>query len=233
MQLEELQQQWLRLDQKLDQSLALGNELMRQVVLYPARRRIHRLMIWPIIDLVFSGFLIFISMAFLSGHGGNLHQAAPAVVVVLGALALLVSNVRQLQLVTSLDWTKPVADIQTMLVKLRAVKIQQFKWIILLSPLVGFCGFIVGLHWLFEWLTVDRVRILDQLHPWIIVNYVFGVLFVPLGYFIARLLSSRCQGHRWWQAVLDDISGKSLKSVTLDIERWASLNRGAVDQSAT
>ncbi len=68
---------------------------------------------------------------------------------------------------------------------------------------------------------------------WIIVNYVFGVLFVPLGYFIARLLSSRCQGHQWWQTVLDDISGKSLKSVTLDIERWASLNRGPVNQSAT
>ena len=225
MQLEELQKQWKQLDQKLDQSLALGNELMRQVVLQPTRRRVHRLAVWPVIDVLFCVVVLVFSMAFLSGHGRDLSQAAPAGVLILGAFALLASSIRQLHLVAELDWGGPVADIQTSLEQLRAMRIRQFKWIILFAPLVGFCGLMVGLHWLFEWLTVDRVKILDQLNAWIITNYAFGVLFVPLGYFLARVLAKRCHQHRWWQAVLDDISGKSLNTAALDIKRWACLQQ--------
>ena len=53
MQLEELQQQWQRLDQKLDLSIALQTELVRQAVMQPARRRMNRLSVWPVIDTVF------------------------------------------------------------------------------------------------------------------------------------------------------------------------------------
>jgi hypothetical protein len=57
------------------------------------------------------------------------------------------------------------------------------------------------------------------------------VLFVPLGYLVARVLATRCHGHRWWQAVLDDISGNSLKVAALDVERWASLQQKASSHS--
>ena len=122
----------------------------------------------------------------------------------------------------------PVAEIQSSLARLRVAKIRQFKWIILLSPLVGFCGLMVGLYWFFGRLSDDRVNILDQLDPWwIVANYAFGVLFVPMGYFSARVLAERCHRHRWWQAVLDGISGNSLKAAALDVERWASLQQEA------
>jgi len=90
----------------------------------------------------------------------------------------------------------------------------------------------VGLHWLFGWLSDDRVNILDKLDPWwIVANYAFGVLFVPLGYLVARVLAERCHSHRWWQAVLDDISGNSLRAAALDVDRWASLQQEASNQS--
>ncbi len=225
MQLEELNEQWKRLDLKLDQSLVLGNELLRQVVMQPAHRRINRIAIWPALDIVSSGGVLLLGGAFLGSHGHDWKLAAPALVVMLSAVALLANSIRQLQLGAQLDWTAPVANIQTALEQLQVIKVQQFKWIMLLSPLVGFCGFIVGLHWLFEWLTVDRVQILGQLHPWIVANYAFGVLFVPLGYFLARVLANRCHRHRWWQSVLDGISGTSLKAARQDVERWASLQR--------
>ncbi len=85
----------------------------------------------------------------------------------------------------------PVAELQTALERLRTTKIWQFKWIILFSPFVGFFALMVGLHWLFEWLSDDRVHILDKLDPrWIVANYVFGLLFVPLGYFFAVVSQS-------------------------------------------
>jgi hypothetical protein len=233
MRLEELQQQWQRLDQKLDQSLALQTELIRRVVMQPVRRRVNRLAIWPaMIDVVFCVGLLLLGAAFLSDHWRNWHHLAPASVVMIGATALLVSSIRQLERAAALDWCGPVAEIQSSLERLRVAKIRQFKWIMLLAPLVGFCGLMVGLHWGLERLSDDRVNILDKLDSWwIVANYAFGMLFVPLGYLVARTLAKRCHGHRWWQAVVDGIAGNSLKAATLDLDRWASLQQEAPSHS--
>lgn len=224
MQLEELQQQWQRLEQKLDLSLALETELVRQVVIQPARQRVNRLALWPAIDLVCCIGVLLFGVAFLRDHWRDWRLVAPASVVLISASALWASCMCQLQLVAELDWSGPVAEIQRSLERLRVAKIRQFKWIILLSPLVGLCGLLVGLHWLFEWLTADRVNVLDKLEPkWIVANYAFGVLFVPVGYFIAWVLAQKCHRHRWWQAVLDDISGNSLNDAASHFERWESV----------
>lgn len=228
MQLEELQQQWRRLDQKLDRSLALETELVRRVVMQPARRRVNRLAFWPAVDVAFCVGVLLLGGAFVSGHWRNWDLMMPTSTVMIGVIALLASSIHQLERMAALDWSGPVAEIQRSLERLRGAKIRQFKWIILLSPLVGFCAFVVGLHWLFEWLTGDRVNILDKIDPWwIVANYAFGALCVPLGYYLARVLAERCHHYRWWQAVLDDISGKSLKAAALDVERWASLQQEA------
>jgi len=232
MQLEELQQQWQRLDQKLDQSLALNTELVRRVIIQPARRRVNRLAIWPALDVVLCVGVLLLGAAFLRDHYRDSHLLVPASVVMMSAIALLVDSIRQLQRVVELDWCGPVAEIQSSLDRLRVAKIRQFKWIMLLSPLVWFCGLMVGPYWLIDWASGGRVNILDKFDPWWIVgNYAFGVLFVPLGYLVARVLAERCHRHRWWQGVLDGISGNSLKAAALDVERWASLRQEAPSEN--
>ena len=228
MQLEDLQLQWKRLDQKLDQSLILEKELIQRVLMQPARRRVHRLAFWPAIDVAACIGVLLLGAAFLRGHWREAHVAAPAAALMISVFVLLIDSVRQLQRVAELDWSGPVAAIQNSLEKLRVARIRQFKWIILLAPLVGFCGLMVSLHWIFAAISNGRAGILDKIDPaWIAANYAFGVLFVPLGYFVARILAQRCHGHRWWQAVLDDISGKSLKAATRDVELWAGFQEKA------
>jgi hypothetical protein len=226
MQLEELRQQWTQLDRKLDRSLALETELVRRVVMQPVRGRINRLAIWPVIDVIFCVGVLLVCGEFLGTHWRDWHLAVPAGVLMIGAIALMVDSIFQLQRVAELDWCKPVADIQCALESLRVSKIRQFKWIILFSPLVGFCGLMVGLNVLIDRLPKERVDLLDKLDSgWIVANYVFGALFVPLGYFVARVLAGRCHGHQWWKAVLDDISGRSLNAAVLEVKRWASLHQ--------
>ena len=227
MHLEELQQQWQRIEHNLDHALALESEMVRQAILQPAHRRLNRVAIWPVIDLVFCACVLLATVTFLSNHWHNWYLALPAVVVIVGTIALLISSIVLLQSMAELDWSGPVAEIQGSLERLRATKIRQFKWIILFSPLVGFCALIIGLQWLFAWLSEGRVNILDKLDPWwIMTNYAFGILFVPLGYLLAGVLAKRCQRHRWWQSVLDGISGTTLKAARLDVQRWASLQQG-------
>ena len=226
MQLEDIQQQWQQLDRKLDRSLALETELLRRVVLQPVKRRVNRLAIWSSLDMMFFVPVQVAVVMFLVDHLKDWRLVIPASVVAVGVALLVADSIRRLERVLKIDWCGPVVEIQSSLERLRVGKIRQFKWIILCAPLVGFCGLIVGLHWLFECLTSGRVNILDKLDSlWIVGNYLFGVLFVPLGYFAASVLAKKCHRYRWWQSVLDGISGTSLKSAVLEVERWESLQR--------
>jgi uncharacterized membrane-anchored protein YhcB (DUF1043 family) len=60
---------------------------------------------------------------------------------------------------------------------------------------------------------------------WVVANYAFGVLFIPVGYLVARILAKRFHGHRWWQQLLDDISGNSLNAARNELSHWSSLER--------
>ncbi|MDG3006960.1 hypothetical protein [Paludisphaera mucosa] len=224
MELEELQQEWRRLDQKLDRSLSLQTELVRQVVMPPARRRVRRLAVWPAIDVAFCVFGLILVGTFVSGHGSEWRLLAPAIAVMIGFIALLASSIRQLAAVGRIEWSGPVAEIQAALERLRVAKIRQFKWVMLHSPLLGFCGFLVGAHWLFDWLTEGRVDVLARLDArWVAANYAFGVLFALAGRHVARWLAARWAGRPWWRATLDGVSGESLRAAARDVDHWASL----------
>ena len=234
MQLDELQQQWQRLDEKLDRSLAIQSELLRQSGVRPVRRRIRRFVVWPAIDLLFAIGVLLVAGSILGDHWRDWALVLPALVVVGGAVALAVSSILQLKCIGELDWCGPIAEIQSGLERLRALKIRQFKWVILWSPLVGFCALMVGVQQGVEYLTVGRVQIVDRLDPWWIgANYAFGVLFVPAGYYIARALAARYHRQRWWQVVLDDLSGTSLKAAARDMQHWATLQASATEGVAS
>ncbi len=231
MSLEELQEQWQKLDQRLQQSEAVQSDLAHRVVMQPARRRINRLAIWPAVDIVFCIGMLLLGVMFVSDHSRELSLLLPASVVIAAAVALMMESARQLRHVIELDWCGPVAEIQCGLERLRVSTIRQFKWIMLLAPLVGFSGLLCGLHWLLERLTEGRVEILNELPAsWIAANYLFGVAFIPLGHFVARVLAEKCHHHPWWQAVLDGISGTSLKAAILDLKHWASLQQHALPE---
>lgn len=233
MELAELQAQWQRLDRKLDRSLALEAELVRQVVLQPVRRRVRRLAFWPLLDVAFSITGLVLGAAFLSRYGHEWRSAVPVVLVMLGFAALLIDSVRQMGRIAVLDWDGPVAEIQAALARLRAAKIRQFKWIMLLAPLAGFCGLLVALRWSIDLGTDGRVNVFDKLDStWVATNYVFGVLFVPLGGLLARRLARRCERHPWWRSLLDDISGVSLRAAAREVERWANLRGATAADSA-
>jgi hypothetical protein len=223
MQLEELQQQWQRLDEKLDRTLKLDSELLRLAVVQPARRRIHRGAFWPALDIACCLGILLFTGSFLGDHWNRWSLVGPAGVVMIAAILLLIDSIRQLNLVSEIDWSGTVVDIQSSLARLSMIKIRQFKWVILSSPLVGFCGLIVGLQWLLDLAPAPHF-ILDKLPPaWVAGNYAFGVLFILFGHAVIRFLAERFGGRGWWQRALDDVSGSSMNKAREELERWAGL----------
>src|SRR5262245_61454611 len=107
MELEELQNAWQGLDQKLDRAIALQAELVRQAVVKTARRSSNRLAFWPAVDICLSIGTFVFCVAFLNAHWGQWPVMLPAGILAAGAVALLADSVRQLEIVLPLDWTGP------------------------------------------------------------------------------------------------------------------------------
>ena len=138
---------------------------------------------------------------------------------------LMGDSIRQLVRVAEIDWSGMVVDIQCALSKLRKAKIVQFKWIILMSPLVGFSALIIGAQALLDQLPEPHL-ILEKVNPWWVAsNYVFGVLFLLFGHVLIGYLVRRFGGQSWWQRIASDISGVSIRRAEDEIQRWAILDR--------
>jgi hypothetical protein len=223
MELDQLQERWRQLDQKLGRTLAMNSAVLRQIGLQRTRRRINRLAVWPVIDLAFGVGVLLVTGSFLGDHWSEPTLVLPALGLMVASVLFVIDNIRQLESASRVAWDGPIADIQLAVNRLRYARIRQFKWIILGSPLVGFCGLIVGLQWLLDWLPEPH-SILDKLDPWwVVANVAFGLLFVPGGVVIARALRRRWQHYPFWQNLLDNISGRSLVTVRQELKRWVEL----------
>jgi hypothetical protein len=230
MQLQELEYHWKRLDEKVDQALAIETELLRRVVLEPVHRRVNRMAFWPAVDVAFCIGAILLVVTSIGNHWLDSRVLAPAGAVIFCFLALLIDSILQLSRISELDWSGPVSEIQSSLAELRVAKVRQFKWIMLLSPLWQFCGLIVAVEWLSLRLTGDPLTIIKKFEPrWILGNLLFGVVFAILGFLIIYAFSQAFKSRPWWQSMLDGISGKSLSVARKDVELWAGLRAEKVD----
>jgi hypothetical protein len=223
MSIDDLQRTWRELDGKLERALTFDQEFLRLTVIQSARPRLSRMTLWPALDIAFCLAVLLASGSVLGNHGGRGSLILPAVIVMAGAIALLASSVHQLQRILEVDWSGRVATIQSSLARIHLAKVQQFKWVLLCSPLVGFCGLIVGLQWLLDRAAPPSL-ILNRLDArWVVANYAFGVLFIPLGRILASRLEQRFQGRAWWRQAIDSLSGRDIRRVRDEVDRWADL----------
>jgi hypothetical protein len=175
--------------------------------------------------LLFSG-------AVLGGHGNDVRVVIPAVVVMAGGVGLVSSSAWQLNLVSELDWSGPVVAIQAGLERLRAARLRQLQWVLLLAPLVGFCGLLVSLTGVSGWWSGGRMDVLERMDQrWLVANYVFGLVFVPAGHVVARALAARLHGREWWIQMLDGMSGRDLGEATREVDRWERVGRGVTGEA--
>jgi hypothetical protein len=220
MELEQLQAQWRLLDQKVEQSLSLQTTLLQQVGLQAARRHLNHLAVRPMIDLAFGFIVLLVSGSCLGDRWWTPSLAVPAAALMAAAIVFFIGNIRQLAIVRSMAWDGSISGIQVSMSRLRRARIQQLKWVILLSPLIWFAAMCVGCEVLFGG---DLIRSADR--TWVIGNIVFGVLFIPCGVVLARIASNRWRESSFWKSVVDDISGRSLVQAQRELDQWIEFTK--------
>ena len=218
MELEQLEQRWQLLNQKLDQTMALQLSLVRQARLQAARRHLNRLAFWPMIDAMFAAVIVLASGSCLGNYWSSATLAIPAGTLVLAGILFLISNIHQLADVFGITWDGPIGDIQIAMSRVRQARIRQFKWIILLAPLLWLCMMAVGGELLIGERMLKVIALFDR--TWVIGNIVFGILFIPVGIVVARICSRRWQGSSFWKHLVDDVSGRSLVAAQQELDRW-------------
>ena len=220
MQLEDLRKQWQQLDEKLDRSLQINTELLRQSVVGSARGRMTRWMIWPTFDITASALAAIFTIAFITDHWSSWELMLAALVLLTGAIALCLSSVRQIVVISNIDWAGPVVSIQQSLASLNVMQSRQVYWILLTSPIVGICGMIVVLQWLLDF-SPEPHFILEKLNQlWLWSNVVFGILIVVVGYLTSRYLSKRFRNRAWWKSLEDSLSGRAVVRARDELNQW-------------
>ncbi|MGQ5249865.1 hypothetical protein [Xanthomonas arboricola] len=190
MELDDLQRAWHTMEQRLDQQTALTGQLLGEVRGHAARASLRPLWASQTAQLLCAIALnIVIARSWLA-HTDHAAAIIGGVVLQLWSIALAISALRQLQLVSQLDFAGPLLPTQRALAQLR-------RWRTRVAPWLGVAFWVL-------WVAVADAgwRTLTGMtlpHSWLLINVLVGVLGAIgtwLGY--RRLQRTR---HPWLERI--------------------------------
>lgn len=204
MNFEDLQRQWATLDKKLETSIRLNAELLRQGKLEKTKSALQRLAFFIWVELFLTIPVVLVIGSFLANHWREPAFFIPALTLHVSAIGLMGSCIYQLVTLRQLDFSAPVLTIQKRLETLRVHRIRETKWTFLLAPLlwtplliVVFCGLGVNAYATFD-LT------------WMVANFIFGLAVVVLGIWVSKRYGHRMSHIPWIQKLMNDLAGNNL-----------------------
>src|SRR5580658_3345110 len=165
MELDELKEKWAEHDRKLDESIRLNRQLLRDM--YTRRARFA---LWRLAAMLAAGALcmlaIIVSLGrFIAQNWSMPRIAWPAIVLDVLAIATLAALNAQIGLALNINYNQPIAVIQKRLETLRKFRIRYIQAIFLLATLTWTPLFIVVMKGSLGW---DVYRLFDT--TWIVGN---------------------------------------------------------------
>ena len=153
---------------------------------------------------------------FMANHIGEPEFLAPAIVLDLFAISLIVDGGRQLAALGSVDYSAPIVVIQKKLETLRIQRIRTAKWTLLLAPLLWMPLLIVTLEGVFG---VNAYAELDR--GWLAVNLLTSVAVIPLMVWASRRYADRLQRSPLVKRLMNDLAGRNLRKAEAFLEKLA------------
>jgi hypothetical protein len=199
MDLDELREKWAEHDRKLETTIRLNRQLLREDLTGRARFALRRLAV--LLALGSLGLLgIIVSLgAFIHNNLGMPQFVWPGVFLDVLAIATLGAVNFQIGLAFQIDYNQPVAVIQKRLERLRAARIRYVQGILLTSALAWLPIFVVIMKAV---AGVDVYRTFDM--NWILWNVIFGLAVIPVGIWLIRKFGNR--------KFMNELGGYNLKA---------------------
>jgi hypothetical protein len=211
MELDELKEKWTEHDRKLDQSLRLNRQLLRNTYTRRARFALWRLAAMLALGSIFLLAVIVSLGYFISQAWPSPRFAWPAVALDLMAIALLALLIGQVGLSLTIDYNQPVAAIQKRLEMLRKVRVRYIQGIFVAAFLAWMPLFILVMK---IFLGVDVYRSFPT--SWILTNAAVGFAALAVWIWWSRKYGSR---------VLRELTGYNLNAASGFLDTLAEFER--------
>ena len=204
MELDELKEKWVEHDRKLDQSIRLNQQLLREI--YTRRARFA---LWRLAAMLAAGSIFMLTVVvslgrFIALSWSTPRVSIPAIVLDLAAIVTLAALVAQIRLAITIDYNQPVAEIQKRLEMLRKFRIRYTQAIFLTMTLTWAPIFIVAMQ---VFLGVDVYRLFGI--TWIVTNVAFGLAVLVVGLWALKKFAPRMN-----QRFLKDLAGYNLNAAS-------------------
>jgi hypothetical protein len=198
MELDELKEKWAEHDRKLDLSIRLNRQLMRET--YTRRAKFA---LWRLAAMLAAGALFMLTIIvslgrFIALNWGMPRFTIPAMLLDLAAIAALAALIAQIGLALHIDYNQPVAVIQKRLETLRKFRIRYTQAIILTTTLT--------------WTPIFSVvmgGVLGLGIRWILINVAFGLAVPALVIRVFRKFAPRMS-----QKFLRELAGYNLNAAS-------------------
>jgi predicted permease len=209
--LDVLKEQWADNDRKLEASLRLNLQMLREM--YTTRAR-HAL--WRLAAMLTAGSFFWLAViislgTFMARCGWTPRFLWPAVVLDIFAIAALIGLNAQIGLALNINYDQPIVEIQRRLEKLRMFRLRYTQGICLTMTLTWAPIVIVLLKGLFG---MDAYRLFGT--SWILWNVLFGLALglalVALWIWLSKKYGSRIGGSAFGRRFMRDIGGYNLNA---------------------
>ena len=204
MELDELRERWAEHDRKLDLSIRLNRQLMRETYTRRAKSALWRLSAMLAVGSIAMLPVIIFLGAFTAKNWPMLRFTIPAIVLDIAAIAALAALNAQIGMALSIDYTQPIAAIQKRLEMLRKFRSRYIQAIFVSSVLLWAPIFIVVMK---TFLGADIYRLAGT--SWIVINVAIGLAILVLGVWLFKTFESRMS-----PKFLRDLAGYNLKAAS-------------------
>ena len=181
MELDELKEKWIEHDRKLDLSIRLNQQLMRDTYTRRAKAALWRLASMLAVGSIFMLVVIVSLGAFTAKNWPTPKFTIPAIFLDIAAIAVLAALNAQIGLALKIDYTRPIAAIQKRLETLRRFRVRYIQAILVSAALLWMPLFIVAMKGFFD---ADVYRLFAT--SWIVTNVAFGFAVLALGIWLSK-----------------------------------------------
>ena len=202
MQQQEMLTAWSELQSRVEKAISLQLESHRRIEMSEGRAIKNRARVSPICDVAIASFACLFIGNFIADHFNGLTSdpitALPAIVLFAFSILLINIGVRQLILLSDLDYAKPIAEAQVKLAKLRKLRLHSTQWTFILALPTWFIfpillgQMVIGIHFI------------KAITPsWMLSNIAVGVAMIPPVNWLMKK-------SRYSQSLQDTIVGKNI-----------------------
>lgn len=209
---EELNELLKTFDEKLNRSLAVNLQTVKEIKMQKSVFALNKLRISGIIEIIVGAvFAIFLGN-FIYENSNSLSLTISALILDVFAIAVIAGAVRQLILISEFEVSSNVTESQRILATLRTHRLTYLRLAILQFPF--FLAYIlIGFKVFFNtniWETGNK--------NWLISNVMLGIILIPVSIWIIRKIQPANLHIKWVRTLVETTSGQEISNAMIFLD---------------